>query len=813
MVLSIVRNVYYVLRSLTRARAFSTSAIATMAVGIGGGTAMFSIVAAVLLSPFDFAAPERLVQVVAESRRTGEVSNWTSYPNYRDLAETASSFESLAAYRHTLFNLHGDGLPETLVGLTVSPNFFTTLGVPPAVGRVFAGEARTEDETVAVISHDLWSRRFASDPAVVGRSVRIDNTPRLIVGVMPEDFNFPVSVPGSSTLPNTQMQLWVPVASSAVDEPRGDTNWWVFGRLSPGVRVQQANSELAAVADRLEVQFPRANAGLGFRGMSLSEFVLAEVRPAMLLLLAGSLILLLVACVNVAHLLLARGISREGEAGIRIALGARRWQIVSQSLVESVTLSFAGAALGALAASYGVELLKAVGPASIPRLDEASLDWRVLLFSCIVALSMGLLLGAVPALRASRRQASLPFNGVRTTATRQRNLVHNALIGSEITLAIVLLVMASLLVRSVLALQRVDPGFQPTGAVTGWIMLPGSTYPDAPAQQQFYTRAAANTASIPDVSCAGLVSALPFSGIANDTELRLQNPSGGASEFRPHAELRVATPGYFCAIGLPIVAGRGFTERDETEAPLVALVNEETTRRLWPGENPLGRRISIDRTAEGEVWREIVGVVRSVRHRTLQTTPDPELYLPHTQYSSPIMVTVARSAGDPGRMATPLRAAVADVDVDQAVFNVRTMEDLVSASISQNQFQAILLAFFGTAAFLLSGLGIYGVVSYLLAQRRREFAIRLALGETPVGLVALVLRRTLVLAVLGSVIGVGIALTGSRAIASLLFGISPADVVSFAAPCAMVIALALAASAVPARETSRVSAASALRAD
>ena len=431
-----------------------------------------------------------------------------------------------------------------------------------------------------------------------------------------------------------------------------------------------------------------------------------------------------------------------------------------QFLVESVTLTVAGGAVGMLFARYGVELLKAFGPASIPRLDQASLDWRVLLFSCAVALLTGLLVGAVPAFQVSRRDASLAFSGARATATRHRNLVHNALIGSEIALAVVLLVTAGLLVRSVLALHRVDPGFDPRGVVTGWIMPPGQKYPDAPAQQQFYTRAAANVAAVPDVACAGLVSALPFSGIANDTELRIQSPSGRTSDFRPHAELRVATPGYFCAIGLSMVAGRGFTQRDVLDAPLVALINEEAARRLWPDENPVGRRLSIDRTGEGEVWREIVGVVRSVRHRTLQTTPEPELYLPHTQYSSPIMVAVARTVADPGRAAAPLRAAVADVDADQAVFNVRTMEDLVSSSIAQNRFQALLLAFFGTAALLLSGLGIHGVVSYLLVQRRREFAIRLALGDTPVGLLAHVLRRTLVVAALGSAVGVGLALDG-----------------------------------------------------
>ena len=809
----LLRDIRYALRGLTRAPAFSVGAVATMAVGIGGGTAMFSIVAAVLLNPFDFAAPERLVQVVAESRRTGEVTNWVSYPNYRDLAESSASFDSLAAYRHGLFNLHGDGLPETLVGLMVSPGFFETLGVPPSVGRVFGRDVRTADEAVAVLSHDLWSRRFASDPAVVGRAVTIDNAPRVIVGVMPAGFNFPVGAPGASMLPDAQMQLWVPAATSAAREPRGDTNWWMFGRLKSGVRARQADAELVSIAERLEEQFPRANRGLGFEVVPLGDFVLAQVRPVMLLLLAGSLVLLLVACVNVTHLFLARAVSRESEAGLRVALGARRWQVVLQFLVESVTLTVAGGAVGMLFARYGVELLKAFGPASIPRLDQASLDWRVLLFSCAVALLTGLLVGAVPAFQVSRRDASLAFSGARATATRHRNLVHNALIGSEIALAVVLLVTAGLLVRSVLALHRVDPGFDPRGVVTGWIMPPGQKYPDAPAQQQFYTRAAANVAAVPDVACAGLVSALPFSGIANDTELRIQSPSGRTSDFRPHAELRVATPGYFCAIGLSMVAGRGFTQRDVLDAPLVALINEEAARRLWPDENPVGRRLSIDRTGEGEVWREIVGVVRSVRHRTLQTTPEPELYLPHTQYSSPIMVAVARTVADPGRAAAPLRAAVADVDADQAVFNVRTMEDLVSSSIAQNRFQALLLAFFGTAALLLSGLGIHGVVSYLLVQRRREFAIRLALGDTPVGLLAHVLRRTLVVAALGSAVGVGLALTVSHAISSLLFGVSPVDAVSFVAACAVVVALALTASLLPAREASRVSAASALRAD
>ena len=392
-----------------------------MAVGIGGGTAMFSIVAAVLLNPFDFAAPERLVQVVAESRRTGEVTNWVSYPNYRDLAETSASFDSLAAYRHGLFNLHGDGLPETLVGLMVSPGFFETLGVPPSVGRVFGLTARIEDEAAAVISHDLWSRRFGSDPAVVGRSVTIDNAPRVIVGVMPAGFNFPVGAPGSSMLPDAQMQLWVPAATSAVREPRGDTNWWMFGRLKSGVRARQADAELVSIAERLEEQFPRANRGLGFDVVPLRDFVLAQVRPAMLLLLAGSLVLLLVACVNVTHLFLARAVSHESEAGLRVALGARRWQVVLHSLVESVTLTVAGGAVGVLFARYGVELLKAFGPAaSIPRLDQAGLDWRVLLFSCVVALLTGLLVGAVPAFQVSRRGVSLAFSGVRTTATKHR---------------------------------------------------------------------------------------------------------------------------------------------------------------------------------------------------------------------------------------------------------------------------------------------------------------------------------------------------------------------------------------------------------
>jgi predicted permease len=798
------QDLAYALRRLRRAPGFTLVATATIAVGIGANAAIFSVVNAVLLKPLPFAQPERLVRVFQtwEGRRVVY-----SPQNFLDLQAEARSFEGLAAVDEGGVTLTSGGPAERVEGAMVSASFFDVIRVRPVRGRGFLpGENDPGRSKVAVLGHRLWSQRFGADGAVVGRTVQLNREPYLVVGIAPRDFSFPEGA-----------ELWTPLEHDEVFRTKSRGAWYltVIGRLRPGVPVERARDEVATIAARLARQYPDADEGVGATVTSLHEALVGNARSALLVLLGAVGLVLLIACVNVANLLLARVAAREVELAVRSALGASRSRLLRQLLTESLLLATLGGLAGIFLAWVSLDSLLALQPQGLPRLAEVRVDRGVAVFTAVLSIVTGLLFGTFPALHTTRRAAAQTLReGSRGLLFGRGGRLRSGLVVAQMALAMVLLAGAGLLVRSFAQLRRVDPGFRPEGALTFRIALPETAYANDPRRVAFFDDLLARLRALPGVRSAGAVSGLPLGGTRMSFSFEVVGRPPLTPAQQPSMELKIATPDYFRALGVSLRRGRSFGKGDVAGAPPVVLLSEAAVRRFFPGEDPLGQRLKIGlRTTKGSAGGEVVGVVSDVKEGGLAEESLPEVYLPYAQVPFESMDVLLRTEVGPLSLLSAVQGVVRGLDPELAIARVRTLDDVVARSVSQPRFYTLLLGAFAAMALLLAAIGIFGVLSYAVVQRAREIGIRVALGAHPAQVQRMVLGHALLLSVAGVAAGLAGALALGRAVAGLLFNLSPGDPATLGGVAALLITVALLASYLPARQATRVDPLVALRSE
>jgi predicted permease len=802
------QDVSHALRRLVRAPGFALVAVATLALGTSATSAIFSVVNAVLLRPLPHPEPERLVQVQATWK--GKPVAYLSPQNFLDIEAQARSFERLAAMDGGGVTLTGRGRAERIESASVSASFFEVMRARPAVGRGFvAGENEPGRAKVVVLGHRLWRERFGADTGVVGGTVEVDREPLTVVGVAPPGFDFPDGA-----------ELWQPLAYDEVFRTKSRGAWYlqVVGRLAPAATLAGAREEMRTIAERLAKAYPDANEGVGGSAVSLHEAVVGDARRALVVLLGAVGLVLLVACVNVANLLLARASSRAGEFAVRQALGAGRGRIAGQLLAESLLLAVAGGALGLLLAGVLVDALLALQPQGLPRLAEVRVDRAVLAFAALVSLATCLLSGALPALQTSRRTTARALNqgSGRAILAGPRQALRAALVVGQIALAMVLLAGAGLLVRSFTLLLRVDPGFDARSGLSFRVALPESAYAEDARLVGFHEALDERLRALPGVRATGAVSGLPLAAgnfiISFTVDGRPEPPPAQ----QPSLDVELATPGYFRAMGIELARGRLFTPGDHGRAPQVVVLNEAAVRRHFPGEDPIGKHIQLGLgrgPGKPRAGGEVVGIVRDVRRHGLGKATAPEIYVPYAQYPVQSMAVVLRTDVPPRSLAGAAERAVHELDPQLAVVRVATLEEVVARSVSEPRFYALLLAAFAASALFLAALGLFGVMSYAVAGRTRELSVRMALGARPRALVGMVLREALALGALGTLLGLGGALLLSRSLSTLLYSVSPTDPLTLAGVGVLLLATTLVAGYLPARRATRVDPVVALRAE
>jgi putative ABC transport system permease protein len=801
------KDVVFGLRTLLRHPATSAIALLALALGIGANTAIFSVVNGVLLEPLPYGDPERLVMVWEANPGRGFPRFAVSPPNFADWRTQARSFERLVAVSSQDVNLTGREQPEALSMALVSDGFFQVMGVPMTRGRGFhAEEMKPGSGRVTVLSHGLWQRRFGSDEAILGRPIQLNGEPYTVVGIAPEGFEFP-----------NERELWAPMAEEIDPAQRGAHYLRVVGRLKPGVSAERAATEMSAIAGRLEKQYPDSNTGWGTLVIPLRENVVQDIRPALLILLAAVSFVLLIACANVANLLLARVAAREREIAVRTALGAGRVRLVRQMLTESAVLFLGGGLLGLLIAFWGVKLLVAVDPGGLPRVQEIDVDGRVLLFTLGVSLVTGLLFGLIPALHATgggRLYDALKEGGRAMAGGGRGKLVRNALVLVEVAVALVLLVGAGLLIQSFSRLQAVDPGFRPEGVLTAGVNLPAFKYPDSPRQAAFYRQLIERLETQPGVESVGTIMPLPLSGSRFVLTFAVEGRPAPPPNEEPNTNIRTISPGYFKTAEIPLIKGRVFTDRDREDSEPVVIINQTMAARIWPGQDPLGRRITFDDATDPEAqWRTVVGVVGDVRHGTLDEDGGSEAYWPQfqTPFEGTAIVVRAAEGRSPESLAGAVRQVVRGIDPDLPVDEVRPFDEVVSEALSQSRFKTVLLGLFAAIALVLAAVGVYGVISYSVTQRTHEIGIRMALGAERASVLRMVVRQGMALVLTGVGVGVLLAFLASRYLATQVYGVSTSDPATFVAVPLVLAAVSLLANYLPARRATAVDPLEALR--
>jgi putative ABC transport system permease protein len=809
---TLLQDVRFGLRMLLKSPSISIVATIALALGIGANTAIFSVVNAVLLRPLPFPDPDSLVAIFETDNSRGYVRGSHSYPNFFDLRAQNTVFERISTYRSGDFIMTGRGEPARLQSGVVTADLFPLLRVQPMLGRTFVpDEDKPSESRVVVLSHALFQKRFGSDPAILNQSLNLDGRSFTVIGVMPPGFEFPIQ--------NDPVELWTTIAGDAsgsepVTGQRGAHFLRVIGRLKPGVSEEQAQAELTAIAARLEQQYPNENTRKSLRMESALSALVGDVRPALLILLGAVACVLLIACANVANLLLARAMSRYKEMAIRAAMGASRIRVIRQLLTESLLLSLLGGAVGLLLAVWWSDLLIALGKDDIPRAVEVGIDWRVLTFTLGVSLLTGLVFGLAPAFHSSKTELvdSLKEGGRGATEGARRNSVRNVLVVSELAIAVMLLVGAGLLIQSLWRLQKVESGLRPENVLTFNVTLPETKY-TYEKQTQFFIDLKSRLESTPGAQSASTIFPLPLSGdrfsISFEIEGRPLPPKD-----HPSADFFTTGVGYFRAMGIPVVKGRDFDDRDKHGATPVIIITETFARQQFPNEDPIGKRIhpgisSID--GEDSTMREIIGVVGDVRNRGLNTEPRAAYYVPQTQIPFSQMVAVVKTTSEPRSLISAVTNEVAAMDQDIPLFGMKSMEEYLSASVAAPRFNTTLLSIFAVVAFVLTIVGLYGVMSYSVAQRTNEIGIRLALGAQSRDVLWMVVKQGSVLIGLGLAIGLLGAYAATRVIASLLFGVTAKDPVTFAAVALLLGGVALLACYVPAWRATKVDPMEALR--
>jgi putative ABC transport system permease protein len=805
----LLQDLRYGWRVLRKAPAFALVAVLTLALGIGANTAIFSVVNAVLLRPLAVSDPVRLVYLQEEWR---DMFPGFAVGNFAEVKKQNASFADLCASHNGGFNLETQDVPERVDGEYVTSSYFSTFGVQPIAGRVFTpDEDQPGHPRVALVSERLWRTRLRADLSIVGRQIRINGVPTTIVGVMAKSFD--------PLLSNTA--LWIPAAFTPAEIVDFDNHYLnVVGRLRPGIALTQAQSELRVIAERLAVEHPIDNKDRGFQARSLTTALLGDQRLSLRMILAAVGFLLLIVCANIANLQLARARTRQKEIALRAALGASPNRIVRQLLAENVVLGLAGGVVGVLFAYWAVDWIVAHGPAEMPRLDQSRLDASTLVFASAIALLSSFLFGLAPAVRSGSAKLSEVFKSASVAVAGSRDRFRSFLVVAEVALALVLMACAGLLIRSALFVSHVDPGFDTSNVIVGRVGLAGPDYRDPAVGRQTFERMIAAAAALPGVESAAVVSRAPLAGLGNSNGLLAEGAAFDPSNL-VEARLQIVSPSYLSTARLQLKLGRDFTPQDTRERVLVTIINETLARAMWPGENPIGKRFACCESGPkgrlDPVWHEVVGVVGDVRAWGLDHDVKPEFYIPIAQMPPSAWDWIGRTMDLEVRTrasAAPVRelqSMVASIAPAVPIYHLSTMQQKISGTLERSHFDTYLLALFAGSALLLSSIGIYGVLSYMVAQRTRDIGIRIALGASRAQIIKDVLAFGMSLAGIGLVLGVSGALAATRLLASLLYGVRPADIITFLSVSLILLAVALIASYLPARRATRVDPIVALR--
>jgi putative ABC transport system permease protein len=802
---TLIYDLRYGLRMLLKNPGFTFAALITLALGIASSTAIFSVIDGVLLHPLPYPDSEKIMVVDQTVRSTGARGGASAPANYLDWAAQSDVFSQMSASRGEQCSLSDGDRPERVRGTMTTASIFPLFGVSPMLGRALQpSDEQPGHNRVVVLSSELWARRYGSDRNIIGREISLNDQPHTVVGVMPPNY-----------MPDGYGELWIPSAfglpTNSVEpnvDPRlirGSNYLDVYARLKPGVTLEKARSEMDAISRRLETQYPDDNRDTGVRVTPLHEELVGGIRPVLLLLFAAVGFLLFIACANVANLLLARAATRSREIAIRAAMGASRYRLIRQLLTESVLLALLGGVLGAVLAAWAIPLVMAIAPAGLRNFKGIGLNGQVLAFSLGVSIVTGILFGLVPAISSSSGSPAESLKQGERGSTGGGSRRRAFLIATEVGLSLILLIGAGLMIKSFANLTRVDPGFNPNRLLI--FNIGASATAEEDRQFQFYQQIVQGLMTVPGVERVAAVSRLPFSG-GNST--RTFNRPGSTKEDR--ADIRIATPDYFKTMGMPLVRGRNFNEHDTRSSALVAIINEETAKEVFPGEDPIGQYI--ENYGPKDEKLQVVGVVGNVRHLALETAPRPELYQPVGQGMWPSLFIAVRTAPENSLTLLPaIQQAVWNVNKSVPLGNPRTMNDMIARTLLQKKFTMLLLSIFAGAALLLAAIGLYGVISYSVAQRTRELGIRIALGAQRSDVLRLILRQGMTLVAAGIIFGVAASLGLTRLIASLLYGISASDPIVFLLLSMALVFVAFIACWLPARRASAVDPIVALRAE
>jgi putative ABC transport system permease protein len=805
-----LQDIRYALRMLRKSPGFTAVAVTTLALGIGANTAIFSVVNAVLLRALPYKNPNSLVLIWSDQRTRGDNRSQLSFTDIDDYRTQNRVFENVVAFGDWDAVFSGSASPELIPGMQVADGYFSLMGAPPLLGRGFLPEEQVDGkDRVIVLGYGLWQRRFGGDPGIVGKQITVRQEPYTVVGVMPREF--PALPP---SLVTNGAQFYRPVAEKHDDKERTSRHLRAIARLKPGVTIQEAQADLDVINQRMAKQFPNEYAVDGVRLVKLQEDIVGSLRPALLVLLGAVGFLLLMACANLANLVLARSTGRKREIALRAALGASRSRLVRQALTESTLLALGGGMLGILVARWGTSFISALGVKVIPQLVDIGIDFRVLSFTAAVSVFTGVLFGLLPAMQLSAPNLNdVLKEGGRGSYGAANGVLREGLVVAEIALALMLLTGAGLLLRTFGKLQGVDPGFNPKNVLTMAVALPSSKYPFGSTKPVvFYHDLLDRTSALPGVQSAAAVSILPLGGDFDTAGAEVEGQVYGPGE-QPFPERYIVTPDYFRTMQIGLVRGRTFSEADNQDSPLVVLVSATAAQRWWPNQDPIGKRMRLPGITpeQGQIWRTVVGVAQDVKQAGLDAAHTTQVYLPHAQYRNDYLTLVVRTASDPLSRAHAVRQQVSALDKDLAVSDIASMEQVLSGSTVARRFSTLLLGCFAALGLLLASVGVYGILSCSVAQRTPEIGIRVALGAGKWDVLSLVVGQGFKIALLGMGTGAVAALALTRLMSSLLFETSPADPETFFGVALLLGAVALVASYIPARRAARVDPMVALR--
>jgi putative ABC transport system permease protein len=805
---NLLLDLKYGLRTLLKTPGFTVVAVLTLALGIGANTAIFSVIESVLLRALPYKQPDSLVLLWGDSPTHNNHRSQVSFTDVEDWRRSTTAFEDIAAYAQWNAVLNTGDLSQRVPAIQVSDAFFRVLQAKPLLGRLFVPEDQIDGKDfVIVLSHDLWRERFNSDPQVVGRTVRINASTYTVVGVLPPDF-----APLPRSLVSGVTGIYRPCAETYDNKTRDNRHFRAIARLKPGVTLASAQAQMSAVAAQLSRAYPKENGGYGVRATTLREDLVGGIRPALLLLYGGVVFVLLIACANLANLLLVRFARREREIAVRSALGATQWRLIRQLATENLVLAFVGGSLGLLLGSWLVAAAQRFLVDRFPAVQSLEINSTVFLFTAVVSILAGLCFGLVPAFYSSRSGIAAALKSSSNASVGgSHGSLRNGLVITEIALALVLLACSGLLLRTVQRLQQVDPGFRTDSLVAADITLPWVHYGNSLPSMRFYDKLLDRVKAMPGVTAAGAVSTLPltdFDSVGFKPEGQIDN--GGRS---PEADRYVVSPDYLQTMGIELKAGRLLNENDTQTSPSAVVISETLAHQIWPGENAIGKRLRFPDNDERKPWRTVVGIVGDVKQYSLEQQPTMQLYVSYRQEPWNYMTLVVRSNAPTADLVSALRAELKTMDADAAVSNPEMLSQILADSIQSRRLTMMLLVTFASLALLLAAVGVYGVLSYVVSYRTREIGVRIALGATQSDVLKMVLGQGLRLTLAGTVIGVALALLAGRLVSTLLFGIRPHDATTFAVITAVLIAVAVLASYIPARRATTIDPMEALRQD